>query len=79
MEEAKILCKPIVITDFSSATNHIRNNVNGLITKKDPIELAESIIQIIENEDLRKMIINNLSNSNLGNKDEVNKLYSIIS
>lgn len=79
VEEAKILCKPIVITDFSSATNHIRNNVNGLITKKDPIELAESIIQIIENEDLRKMIINNLSNSNLGNKDEVNKLYSIIS
>lgn len=79
VEEAKILCKPIVITDFSSATNHIRNNVNGLITKKDPIELAEAIMQIIENEDLRKSIINNLSNSNLGNKDEVNKLYSIIS
>ena len=78
VEEAKILCKPIVITNFSSATNHIKNNYNGIITTKDYKNIANSIEKIIKNKELKQKFIDNLSKEICGNMQEVNKLYKII-
>ena len=36
IDEAKILCKPIIITNFRTAKSHICDNVNGLIAEMDP-------------------------------------------
>lgn len=78
IDEAKILCKPIVVTNFSTAKDQIINNKNGIISEMDSISLANEIERIICNIQLRKKIISNLSNEKIGNENEINILYEVI-
>ena len=76
--EAKILKKPIVITNFESAQEQIKNNFNGIICEMCAEKISDSIIKLIEDEDLRKKFINNLKQENISNEYEVDNLYKII-
>lgn len=78
IDEAKILCKPIIISNFTTAKDHIQNEVNGLIVDMNSNGVYEGIIKLIKNKQLRDKFINNLSSENLGNEDEVYKLYELI-
>ena len=40
--------------------------------------LSEGIERLIQNQDLKHRLINNLSNEQLGTENEINKLYEII-
>lgn len=78
IDEAKILCKPIIISNFTTAKDHIQNEVNGLIVDMNSNGVYEGIMKLIKDKQLRDKFINNLSNENLGNEDEVYKLYELI-
>ncbi|MBT2709485.1 glycosyltransferase [Pseudomonas sp. ISL-84] len=78
IDEAKILNKPIVVTDFSTAKDQIENNVNGLIIDMDSDGLIRGIEKLIMNPALRNTFIQNLKKEKLGTEDEINKLYKII-
>ncbi len=48
--EAKILAKPIVITDFAGANEQIKNGVNGIIVPCNDIEkIADAIMNLANN------------------------------
>ena len=78
MDEAKILCKPIVATNFTTVRDQINDRVDGIITEMDEESLAKGITLLINDNKLHSNIINNLSEINLGTEDEINKLYKII-
>lgn len=78
IDEAKILCKPIIITSFTTSKDHINNEVNGLIVNMNSKSLYQGVKKIIENPYLREKFSYNLSKENLGNEKEVNKLYELI-
>ncbi|MFQ7522823.1 MAG: glycosyltransferase [Terrisporobacter sp.] len=78
IDEAKILCKPIVITNFTTAKDHINNEVNGLIVGMNSEEVYKGIKILIKNTSLQEKFENNLSKENLGNESEVYKLYDLI-
>lgn len=78
IDEAKILNKPIVVTDFSTAKDQIENDVNGLIIDMDSDGLVRGIEKLIMNPALRNTFIQNLKKEKLGTEDEINKLYKII-
>lgn len=78
IDEAKILCKPIVVTNFSTVTDQIKNELNGLICDMNSEKLANQIEKLINNNELKDSLINNLMKDNLGNKEEINKLYDVI-
>ncbi len=78
IDEAKILNKPIVVTNFSTAKDQIINNKNGIITEMNSKSLANEIERIICDEKLKKKIILNLSNEKIGNESEINRLYEVI-
>ncbi|MEY2192749.1 glycosyltransferase [Neobacillus sp. BF23-41] len=78
IDEAKILQKPIVVTNFNTAKDQITNMVNGLIVDMDSQSIYEGIKTIINNEELRERLISNLANENLGTESEITKLYEII-
>lgn len=78
IDEAKILTKPIVLTNFSTAKDQIENEYNGLICDMNAKALAEDIERIIVDNNLKKSLINNLSKEKLGNKDEIEKLCNEI-
>ena len=61
IDEAKILHKPIVITNFSTAKDQIKNKENGIIVEMDPNAISEGIKKLIDNEELRNKLTSNLS------------------
>ncbi|MEJ9114152.1 glycosyl transferase [Bacillus cereus] len=77
IDEAKILHKPIVITNFSTAKDQIKNKENGIIVEMDPHAISEGIKELIDNEELRNILISNLSKENLGTESEIEKLYTL--
>ena len=60
--EASILCKPIVTTNFPTAFGILRPNETGIITEMDAASVAEGILKLIDNPDLKDKIVINLQN-----------------
>lgn len=79
VDEAKIMAKPIVVTNFSTAKEQIEHRLNGWIAGMNPEELAEGIRKVIEDVPLRTRWAERLSREKLGTEAEVNKLYELIS
>lgn len=78
IDEAKILRKPIVLTNFSTAKDQIENKVNGLICDMNSYSLANEIEKLIRYSKLGSKFVENLSDEKLGNEDEIIKLYDSI-
>jgi len=78
IDEAKILHKPILVTNFTSAKDQIESGVNGMIVPLDEQSIADGIIALIENEPLRNTFSSNLKNYHYGTESEIKKLYQII-
>ncbi|WP_209122911.1 glycosyltransferase [Alkalihalobacillus sp. BA299] len=77
IDEAKILQKPILVTNFSTAKDQIQHGKNGLIVEMDPSAIADGIENLIIDKDLRKKLTTNLANEKLGTEAEINKLYEL--
>lgn len=77
LEEAKILQKPIVVTDFSSANDQIRHEITGLIAQKNPKSIAEKIERLIKDKAFAESLIYQLGNQNW-TENEIEKFYFII-
>lgn len=58
--EAKILQKPIISTNFDVVHNQLTNGVNGLIVDKNGRDIANAILKLVNNFDLRELLIKNL-------------------
>lgn len=78
IDEAKILYKPIVVTNFSTATDQIQNEENGLIVDMDAQSIFEGIKRLIDDKELRRKLIESLTNESLGTETEIQKLYELI-
>ncbi len=78
LDEAKILQKPIVITNYATSVNSINNGVEGLITDMDAQSVADGIKEVLENKELRDGFIHNLLPYEKGNVDEIEKYIELI-
>ncbi|UVI31533.1 glycosyltransferase [Paenibacillus spongiae] len=77
IDEAKIMKKPIVVTNFSTAKDQIQHEENGLIVEMNPCAIADGIEKLINDETLRSRFTGNLSRSKLGTEEEITKLNSL--
>lgn len=75
IDEAKILHKPILVTDYSTARDQIQDGFDGLVVPMHPQGIAEGIIRLIQDESLRRRLSHNLSRLKLGTEEEIHKLY----
>lgn len=78
IDEAKILHKPIVVTNYSTAKDQIEDGVNGLIVEMNPDAAAKGIERLILDKQLVNILINNLSREQLGTEMEIEKLYAMV-
>ncbi|WBW98957.1 glycosyltransferase [Oceanirhabdus sp. W0125-5] len=78
IDEAKILHKPIVVTNFRTAKDQIINGQNGLIVDMNSKSIAEGIKKLIDNNELINKFKDNLSKEKLGTESEIEKLYKLI-
>lgn len=78
IEEAKVLNKPIVTTNFSTVKNQLEHNVTGIITEMNAQSLSEGIEEVLTNNELKEKLQENLKTQCTGNANECEKLYEII-
>ncbi len=77
--EAKILHKPIVITNFETASELIQSGENGLIVSQSPEAIAEGIEKMIIDKDFSDRCILHLQKEGMySTKKEIEKLYKLI-
>ncbi|KKI91435.1 glycosyl transferase family 1 [Bacillus sp. SA1-12] len=77
IDEAKILGKPIILTNFKTAKDQIYNGINGLIVGLSEEEITLGIEELIQNENCKNNLVTNLRKEKLGTEEEINKLYEI--
>lgn len=75
IDEAKILHKPIVVTNFTTVKDQIHDGINGLIADLDSRAIYKEIEKLIINDRLKETLVQNLIQEYLGNEYEINKLY----
>ena len=78
VDEAKALCKPIVVTDFGTVRDQITDGVNGRIVPQKAEDLADAIETLLHDGAMRQAFSESLRGEHVGNTDEINKLYSVL-
>lgn len=76
--EAKIINKPIILTNFNTASSLIKNGFNGRVTKIAVKSIKEGLDGLINDENLRDLMSENLSKETWGTEQEIIKLYQLI-
>ncbi|RZJ25383.1 MAG: glycosyltransferase, partial [Flavobacterium sp.] len=77
IDEAKILAKPIVVTNFPSIVDQITHLENGFITEINAQSIADAIESVYRDAALRESFIAKLKTEKLGTQAEIAKLYEI--
>ena len=78
LDEAKILCKPIVVTNFSTVNDQFEDRVNASICEMNGGALADAIIELATHKELRQSYVTYLNANIVDNSSEVEKLYTFI-
>ena len=78
LDEAKILAKPILATNYSTIKDQLKNNKEGLITDISPNAIAEGIISLRENPQLYNSIQCYLDKHEYGNEKRILQYYELL-
>lgn len=76
--EAKIFNKPIIITNYNSAKDQIKNRKTGLIVDNSVDGIYKGVKEMLIDSNTRESIIKNLRETNWSNEDEIDNLYKIL-
>ena len=78
VREAQMLCKPVVVTNYPTASSQIIDGKDGVIVPMDNESCAKGLAEFILNEAKQSQIVEYLMTHDYGNVNEVNKIYSIL-
>lgn len=78
VREAQVLCKPVVITNFTTAPSHVTDGKDGIIVAMDNYAIAQGIERLLDDKNLQASIIEYLKNHDYGNDGEIEKIYSFL-
>lgn len=78
LDEAKLLCKPVVVTNFSTVDDQFEHGVNANICEMTPERLADAIEDLLLHPEKRERYSTFLRDHKRDNSTEVQKLYHLI-
>jgi glycosyltransferase involved in cell wall biosynthesis len=78
IDEAKIMHKPIVVTNFTTVKDQISDGENGVVADMDPESIANGILKILNDYTVRDRLVSNLKKEHLSNESEIETLYRLI-
>ena len=79
LDEVKVLCKPIVVTNFSTVHDQFEDRVNASICEMTVEDATDKITELIHNTSLRQSYIDYLKQHIVDNSNEIEKIYSLLS
>ena len=78
VREAQMLGKPVVVTNYKTATSQIKDGIDGVIVPMDNSGCARGIAKLILDVAKQKAISYYCSTHDFGNTAEVEKIYRLI-
>ena len=78
VREAQMLCKPVVVTNYPTASSQIKDGVDGVIVPMDNEGCAKGLARVILDEALQQRIEEYLQGHDYGNEAEVEKIYRLL-
>ncbi|TLS35773.1 glycosyltransferase [Pseudalkalibacillus caeni] len=75
--EAKILGKPVLITNYPTARSQVQDGIDGLICDLSIEGLSRGIKRLMLENELRSNLIDGTAKKNYSNQDELIKLYKV--
>ncbi len=76
--EARILAKPIVVTNFEIVYNQIKHMHNGCITEMNANAIADGLEEVIASEDIKNKFVANLKEEVISNETEISKVSALL-
>ncbi len=77
VREAQILCKPVIIANYKTASSQVNDGKDGIIVPQPNEEMANAIIAFLQDKQKQESIISYLQANHLGNEKEITKLELI--
>lgn len=74
VREAQILCKPVIIANYKTASSQVQDGIDGVIVPQENDKMAEAIAAFIQDKSKQDNIISYLFSHHLGNESEARKL-----
>jgi glycosyltransferase involved in cell wall biosynthesis len=78
LDEAKLLTKPIVVTNFSTVHDQFKHSYNATITSFEAKVVANDVAELLNNVSLRNKYAQNLEQDRKNNYSELEKLYNLL-
>lgn len=77
LDETKLLCKPVVVTDFSTVNDQFTHRHNATVCRMFPDSIADAMAELLDSEELRKKYADALYAERHDNVSEIKKLYTV--
>ena len=71
VREAQILCKPVIIANYTTAHSQVQDGIDGIIVPQSNAEMADAIVAFLLDNQKQQEIVNYLEAHHYGNEDEV--------
>lgn len=78
VREAQMLCKPVIITHYSTAPSQVQHGIDGVIVPMDIPGCVEQMVVTLRDDALKQRIVEYLREHDYGNVEEVEKIYKLI-
>ncbi len=79
VRETQMLGKPVVVTNYPTASSQIQDGVDGVIVPMDNEGCAKGVVKFLKNQFLQDKIIEYLKTHDYGNLEEVSKIDELVS
>ena len=73
IDEAKILQKPIICTNYATVGNSISDRITGLVVNQTAQDVSNAIYLLLTSEEMKESLVSNLTVFSNGNIDELEK------
>lgn len=78
LDEAKMLCKPIVATAYPTVADQVKDGCEGIVTDMSAQGVAEGILALLEDAEKRSALAAYLADHEYGNQQEVNGYMALL-
>lgn len=79
VDEAMVFCRPILLTDFSTASDQIASGENGMIVPMTADGVEQGLRKLALDKNLRERYTDALARCDYTNEREIEKLYALLS
>ena len=76
--EARILNRPVVTTEFDSVYHQMVPGKNGLVVRQNPSDVANAIMQLLDDRSLYESIVAYQQQEKKGNPEAIEGFYSLL-